>query len=190
MKTLRIGILVDSPEIPRWVRLAVESLSSQPAIHVVSFMHFKGLSPDARIFASKRLEKWDEQDLGPSEDALSPSGVEPLLPDVPEMTLSCREEDGSVEIDEHEANGLVSLELDVLLYMGRRRIRGALLRSARSGLWMVGHGRDFWTDPADQGFSEYGGNRPLSLRISCALTRISKTHRSYLFLTGRLIRFL
>jgi methionyl-tRNA formyltransferase len=158
---LRIGLLIDSYEQPKWVDAVLARIQQLPSVEI-SVVVLSAGSPDSgggsstatRPFA-RRIAGWyrnrrhllyalyerlDRTKFGSADDPLAPISVEARLRDVPRMTVQPRQTRHSDYFSSEALEELRQHDLDVIVRLGFRILKGEILTLPRHGVWSYHHG--------------------------------------------------
>lgn len=148
---LRVGVMIDGASVPRWIANVLDGIDACASAEVVGFVLNAESRPrrgviervwanrssllyrlysriDARRFRTAR-NPFDQADLSPRLGRVPVLRVTPIAPKPNEHRF-----------DDEAIAELERWKLDVLLKFGFRTVRGAILTSARYGVWSYHHG--------------------------------------------------
>ncbi len=169
--TLRVGLLLDALVAPAWVHQAVSDLAASGDARLA--LAVVDASPPEP--AAGRLARWwrekdalayrlyrraDDALYARPDDAFAPRslghllGEVPVLPVVPERGADCD------RLDEADVGRIAKHDLDVLLRLGFRRVRGRALGVARHGVWSLRVGGEPGACEGAAGFREVAAAEP------------------------------
>ena len=168
---LRVGLLLERREAPRWVHEAVRCIQAIPEAQIVLLLelisvadpsdktHPSGGWGHAAYEAYRRLEAGVFRG---HPDFLEESDLGPLLSGCPILKLRAPERNGEIRLGEEDLRSLRSHDLDVLLDL---RWKSPPLRAeeiARHGVWSYRHGATPRLAERPPGFREVPeGKEPL-----------------------------
>jgi hypothetical protein len=170
---LRVGIMLDSYLSSAWIAKSVADIQSSEFARVELVLlqppHLQSNQPLAaklmrlwKYSLFESYERWEYGRNGSKPDAFEPVDLAPLLESVPTVVVHSSPktaEDGSVEEATAE---IAQYDLDVLLYFGTRRLRGAILTVAKHGVWSFQPGRVVDSAEGAPLFRELYERNPLS----------------------------
>ncbi len=150
-KRLRVGLLLDSFEVPAWVRVAIDEVaaSSYGRIVVVALTgagerNGQSSGPLHRVGSAFRQLLWRLDQLAdlriPADrDAFAPRDTRGALKGVPVQRVDPMQAGDVDTFAAEDIAALRAMNLDVVLRFGTREIRGDILGVARSGVWAFRH---------------------------------------------------
>lgn len=150
---LRVGLMLDSLVVPRWVSAIIAQLEEAPfvdvAVVVTDRRRWRDLrSPgplreSVRRMAFRLYEKADHQLFRSANDAFAPTDVSDRLGAVQVLGVTPRRSrEAGTTLDETALEALDGCALDVLLAFGFRDLAGRATSIPRYGIWDVHHGDD------------------------------------------------
>ncbi len=149
-RPLRVGVLIDGFDHPRWALSVLQDIQSSSCADLVVVI--RNIAPHPSLSFRERLSRkwrslfynryvaWDSAKYTTSNDALAMGdakptlGTLPLIDVVPRMTLH------TDRFEEDDVRRVRDFDLDVILRFGFRLLRGPILDSARYGVWSYHHG--------------------------------------------------
>ncbi len=145
---LRIGVLVDSDQVPHWAFEMLERIQRGGSSRIVLLVRN---SPDTKLkkrHRARRLHKLlflvflrlDRLLFRPSRDPFAKKNLAEALPDVPTLTVTPLQRRWSDSIRQEDLEKIAEFELDVMIRLGFRILRGGILRIAKHGIWSYHHG--------------------------------------------------
>jgi len=152
-RRLRIGLLMDSFDVPAWVYEMLEQIRRLGDVDIALVV----LDADpprparrnrlARIAAGRNFllhvayGKWDRRRFRRSgrPDATEPKDAAGLLSGVAVLKVEPRRGKFSDRFDDADVDAIRQYDLDVLVRLGFRILRGEILRAARCGVWSFHH---------------------------------------------------
>ena len=177
---LRVGILLDSFDQPRWIARALELLWADghcvPTVVVLNgTMPTETSRVRAWIRNRNRLlyalyERLDSRRFARPDDALQGTRLDALLAGVPTMTVTPRSTKFVDYFSDEDLARLRAYELDVVIRLGFRIVRGDILKIARFGVWSYHHGDNAAYRGGPAGFWEVMHDDPIT---GCVLQVLS-----------------
>jgi hypothetical protein len=173
-RRLRVGLLVDSPVQPAWVRRAVEQIQTSDVARVALVVH--GSAPADRGPVGGRLRRWyrgsdrvlyrlytrvDRAWFRARPDAFELADLAPLVAGVPVITLVPPSRSGE-PLSDGDVDRIREHHLDVALCFGFGVLRGRALTLARHGVWAYHHGDDRTRPGGPAGFWEVMTGDPVT----------------------------
>ena len=151
-KPLRIGLLVNSLEVPAWCHEVLEEIVSSEWGEVALVLR-NAAKPNRRPL-SQRLaaavsnaaylvyERLDERVYGSKchPNAFESKTIKQLIPGVPVLDVTPRQTKFSDYFSDDDVQKIVDARIDVLLRWGFRILRGEVLSAAKHGIWSFHHG--------------------------------------------------
>ena len=152
---LRVGIILDSAEQPRWVHELLDSLDDSLAIDIAVVLIVKEpLGNDAQQTSGwhyllyRAYQQFDKKRFLQQTDALQRSDITALIASSPRRDLRLVQNGGGNSFCAEDSQYIAGLQLDVLLFAGEKRYWGRVPRLARYGLWAFQFGENhppaFW----------------------------------------------
>jgi hypothetical protein len=149
--TLRIGVLVDGPEVPAWAFRMLEKVRENGDAEIVLIVQntpecrpprsfLTKLREHSRQLGSLLLEKLERRLFRLKPDAFDRKDLRELLPDVPIRSVEPLRSRFSDTFPDDALADIRSRNIDVLVRLGFRILRGEILKAARYGVWSFHHG--------------------------------------------------
>ena len=151
-KPLRVGLLLNSLDVPAWNFELLERLTEAPWCELRLIVRNSADRPPRRLTTRLRsaqrhlgyalYTKWDELRHGKQcrPDAFARKSIEELVDGVPVIDVQPRQTKFSDFIEGQELHEIEAAELDVLIRWGFRILRGKILTAAKYGVWSFHHG--------------------------------------------------
>ncbi len=149
-RKIRIGLLVQGDSIPAWSYKMLERIQNSsnteivlvikkdaPSEEKLSFKKSLLKYPDQRLF--RIFRKLDQRRFRPKPNALEPKGLWDII-DCPELIVSPKTTKFSDRVLDKDIDQIKAYELDILIRMGFRILRGDILNVAKYGVWSYHHG--------------------------------------------------
>ena len=178
---LRVGLLVDSFSQPRWIESVIQSIQSSGIAEVVLIV--KNNEPPAdkkwrhqRYWQNRKhllyvaYNKLDEFKAKVDPDAFETVDVEPLLQNVPVISVEPLTTKFTDRFIEEDVKKILDYKLDVALRFGFRILKGAVLETAKYGLWSYHHGDGAVNRGGPAGFWEVMEGEPVTGAMLQVLT--------------------
>jgi len=149
---LRVGLLVDSTIQPAWVARALQRVVETGTGEFVLVVQNAALPTPVR---SLRIARWwrnrrhllyaayqrlDRRRFVPDPDPFAPVDLSDLLAGVPRLNVVPRQTKNSDIIVAGDIDTIRKSNLDVLVLLGFRILRGEILDAAKYGVWSWHHG--------------------------------------------------
>lgn len=181
---LRIGIMLDSMEVPAWFHKILLDIASANFLKLQLIVLNTPVEKNA-TFAEKWKSKlnsyckgrlfslysqYDYRRYKASKDAFATINIKTSFRDIPVLPVKPIQEEISDRFNEDDISTIKMAQLDVLLRFGDRIIKGEVLNCARYGVWSYYHGdnREYSGGPAL--FWEMYENNPVSGVVLRVLT--------------------
>ncbi len=186
---LHVGILVDGLEVSAWESAMLKKVVESGAARFSVVLVDRGAGISRANPLLKLYGMLDGKLFKYKPDAFQTSDVRSILQDVPVISLDGNNgaEEG-LELSEGDIGRIKDHNLDVILRLGTRDLRGSLLNIPSYGVWAYVHGDTAQRKGVPQGFWELAENRPVmesSLRIlsgdagkdKILVSSFSRTHK-------------
>src|SRR5687767_3719256 len=183
---LRVGLLLDSLEAPRWLRRVVEQVKESGFAELALVVRNAGAGEAHNNGAGQGLlgkikanrehllyaayTKLDEAVFKVREDAFERVPLEDLLEGCPVVDVRPRRTKHSDYFEDADLSAIRSHDLDVALRFGFRILRGGALEIARHGVWSYHHGDGLVNRGGPPGFWEVMLGEPLTGSMLQVLT--------------------
>jgi hypothetical protein len=150
-KKIRVGILIDSFELPVWVYamlkrivesdyaeigLVVQNNAQRPQHH--NFLN--KITNDRQYFFFNLYRKMDSRLFKPALDAFTIKDVTRLLKGVSVIKVKPQQEKYADMIDDQDIGEIKKHDIDVLVRLGFRILKGEILNTPKFGIWSYHHG--------------------------------------------------
>lgn len=164
-RKLRIGILVDSEQIPNWAfGMLNRIVHGNYAEIVLVVKNATPRSDSGGIFQKVKnnlprllyvaFSKFDDRVNRAKPDAFEPQDMRKLLPNTSWITVSPVQKSYSDYLTQDDATKIKSYNIDVFIRMGFRILRGEFLSCAKYGIWSYHHGDNRINRGSPPGFWE------------------------------------
>ena len=148
---LRIGLLLDSFEVPAWVYEMLVTLRQSTYADIALIVVNDSPKPKHRSLFSRVLGAWDNlffaaywkldaKLFAVTPDAFEPRDATALLHDVPVMRVRPECTKYSDRLADADIERIATYHLDVFVRLGFRILRGRILTVAKHGVWSYHHG--------------------------------------------------
>jgi hypothetical protein len=163
---LRIGLLLDGDKVPAWAYQMLEKLvhsnyaaislkiQNQPPLQKSK----KDLLP-IRIWKNRHslayilYQRFDQKKFSPEKDAFEEKDISTLF-HAPTLLVSPIQKKFSDTFPKEDVEKIRSYDLDILIRLGFRILRGDILRAAKCGIWSYHHGDNTVNRGGPAGFWE------------------------------------
>ncbi len=149
-RPLRVGVLVDAFEQPRWALSVLQDIRLCPCADLV--VTIRNAAPPPTLSFSQRLTRkwrsllyswytaWDDAKYATPGDPLVMCDAKRILGTVSVIDVVPRMTVHTDRFEDDDIRRIRELDLDVILRFGFRLLRGAIFSSARYGVWSYHHG--------------------------------------------------
>ena len=172
-RKLRVGLLIDGLEQPRWVRTALEEVKRGGDAEVVVLVRDATPPPPAesklRTYMRNRhtllyalYRRLDARRFGSDNDPAAASEIGSLYEGVPILDAAPRRTKHSDFFESSDVDAIRAHDLDVAVRIGFRILRGDVLRIARYGVWSYHHGDNAVNRGGPAGFWEVMEAHPIT----------------------------
>ena len=150
-RKVRVGLLVDSLVAPAWIQVMLERIIASSSAEIVLIIR-DGSPPKPRPPAWKRLLKYrhhllylayrklDRRFFRPQPDAFAVRDLGPLLSSIPTIDVVPQRTRFSDRFADEDLARIKQYDVDVLVRLGFRILRGGILTTPRCGVWSFHHG--------------------------------------------------
>jgi hypothetical protein len=150
-RKVRVGLLVDSLTAPAWMHVMIERIVRSSYAEIVVVVRdaspSKPRPPAWRRALNYRnhllylaYRKLDRKIFQPQPDAFAPRDLGPLLQSVPVVEVVPERKKFSDRFSDSDLARLEACDVDVLVRLGFRILRGEILNLPRCGVWSFHHG--------------------------------------------------
>ena len=168
---LRVGLFVDSLRQPQWVRTIVEEIQASDVARVALIVENGDVDQPERGVLRKLLKnrhrlayvlytRLDERLFRRQPDAFTEVSIADLVEDVPTRRVTPIKKRFSDYFTEEDVAAIREYDLDVVLRLGFRILRGDALQVARHGVWSYHHGDNLVNRGGPPGFWEVMDKEP------------------------------
>ena len=168
---LKIGLLVDSTNIPYWTYLMLEKInqSNYAEINVVIINGIKTpknnnitkIKNNKNYFLYKLYTKFENKYTN-NINAFKMHNLETILSDVKKLTVIPEQTKYSDKIEKNDIEKIKEFDLDVIIRLGFRILRGGILKAAKCGVWSFHHGDNDVNRGGPAGFWEVFEHHPIT----------------------------
>jgi hypothetical protein len=171
---LRVGFLLGPGGIPRWAAEMLEQIRDSDYACLSLLVEGNGHSEKKDVFSrvNQAFYLWylrlDRKRCKPSPDALAQCDLRQLFPETALIEAQPIRQDFAYPFTDADVEKIIGSDLDVLVDLGFRRLRGRILHSARYGTWTFQPGEAYPCQGGPVGFWEVYDSRPetiLSLHV-------------------------
>ena len=169
---LKIGLMLDSTNVPHWVHLMVEKInqSNYAKIELVIINGSKiskntilsKIKNNRNYFLYKIYTKFENKIYTPELDSFKTYDLKNELINVKKFTVIPKQTKYSDWIKAEDIKKILDNDLDVIVRLGFRILRGEILKSAKCGVWSFHHGDNDINRGGPAGFWEVFQNHPVT----------------------------
>ena len=169
---LKIGLMLDSTNVPHWVHLMVEKInqSNYAKIELVIINGSKiskntilsKIKNNRNYFLYKIYTKFENKIYTPKLDSFKTYDLKNELINVKKFTAIPKQTKYSDWIKPEDIKKILDNDLDVIVRLGFRILRGEILKSAKCGVWSFHHGDNDVNRGGPAGFWEVFQNHPVT----------------------------
>ena len=169
---LKIGLMLDSTNVPHWVHLMVKKInqSNYAKIELVIINGSKiskntilsKIKNNRNYFLYKIYTKFENKIYTPKLDSFKTYDLKNELINVKKFTVIPKQTKYSDWIKPEDIKKILDSDLDVIVRLGFRILRGEILKSAKCGVWSFHHGDNDVNRGGPAGFWEVFQNHPVT----------------------------
>ena len=169
---LKIGLMIDSTDVPYWVYTMIEKInqSSYAKIELVIVngseisknSTFTKIKNNKNYFLYKIYTKLENKIYEPELDVFTTYDLKNKLSNVKELTVIPKQTKYSDWIKPEDVKEILENDLDVIVRLGFRILRGDILKAAKCGVWSFHHGDNDVNRGGPAGFWEVFQNHPVT----------------------------
>jgi hypothetical protein len=181
---LRVALLVDSYVQPRWINKILSDVQESSFARLVLIVKNGTVEERDETYSEKIHRVIKERDyllyklyskldnflFKTQPDAFERISIEPLVADVPRLTIKPLMKKFSDDFSEEDAASIRQHGVDVALRFGFRILKGQALRIAKYGVWSYHHGDNLQYRGGPPGFWEVMNGDPSTGSILQVLT--------------------
>jgi hypothetical protein len=171
IQKLRLGLLLDSFDIPAWLYHSLELIANSECAEFSLIIRNGGNQKDKsatwlpklwrnrREFVYSILNRIDERIFVRGPNAIETKNLQKLLAGVPTITLRTIR-DADIEVVKPDDVKIIrEYDLDILIKLGFEQLPGELITTAKYGIWFYKHNDDRTERGGPPGFWEIVDNR-------------------------------
>ena len=171
-KKLKIGLLIDSTNVPYWIYLMVEKIiqSNYAEINLL-IVNGNKISKNNNLtkiknnknhFLYKIYTKLENKTYKQEPNAFTIYNLKKILSDVKELIIIPKQTKYSDFVEDGDIQKIVENKLDVIIRLGFRILKGDILKAAKCGVWSFHHGDNDINRGGPAGFWEVFQNQPVT----------------------------
>jgi len=171
-KKLKIGLLIDSTNVPYWVYLMIEKIckSNYAEINlliingsqIIKNNNITKIKNNRDYFLYKIYSKFENKICKQNPDAFETYNLKKILTDVKELIIIPKQTEYSDWVKDDDIKKILENDLDVIVRLGFRILRGDILKAAKCGIWSFHHGDNDLNRGGPAGFWEVFQNQPVT----------------------------
>lgn len=169
---LKIGLMVDSTNVPYWVYAMIEKIN-QTSYAKIGLVIVNGseipkngslskIKNNKNYFLYKTYTKLENKIYKPELDVFTTYDLKNKLSNVKELTIIPKQTKYSDWIKPEDVKEILENDLDVIVRLGFRILRGDILKAAKCGVWSFHHGDNDVNRGGPAGFWEVFQNHPVT----------------------------
>lgn len=169
---IKVGLLVDSTDIPYWVNLMIEKINQSDYAEIVLIIKngsaftknntITKIKNNKNYFLYKIYTKIENKIYEQKPNAFEICNLTKILPNIEELTVIPKQTKYSDWIKDEDIKKIVEKDLDVIIRLGFRILRGDILKAAKCGVWSFHHGDNEIYRGGPAGFWEVFQNEPVT----------------------------
>jgi len=171
-KKLRLGLLVDSFEVPAWIYLMFQKIQNSDYAEI-NLIVLNGISnekkgilsrikQDRKYLLYRIYKKFNDKFFYSNPDPFEIKNIYQFLGNVSTIKIIPKQTKYSDWFVDDDINKIKSYDLDVLIRVGFRIIKGKILESSKFGVWSFHHGDNKVNRGLPPGFWEILEGRPIT----------------------------
>jgi hypothetical protein len=169
---LKIGLMIDSTDVPYWVYLMIEKINQSNYAKIeLLIVNGSKISKNSTLtkiknnrnyFLYKIYTKLENKIYKPELDVFTTYDLKDKLSKVKEITVIPKQTKYSDWIKPEDVKEILENDLDVIVRLGFRILRGDILKAAKCGVWSFHHGDNDVNRGGPAGFWEVFQNHPVT----------------------------
>ena len=171
-RKLKIGLMLDTTIVPYWIYLMIEKIN-QSNYAKIELMIINGsdipknsslskIKNNRNYFLYKIYTKLENKIYRPELDAFKIYDLKNKLLNVKKITVIPEQTKYSDWIKSEDIKEILENDLDVIVILGFRILRGDILKAAKCGVWSFHHGDNDINRGGPAGFWEVFQNHPVT----------------------------
>ena len=170
---LKVGLLIDSMRQPQWVYDIIDEIQRSDFARIALIVENGDVEQPERRFARKLwtqrhrigyalYSRLDARLFRREPDAFTERPIDELVDGVPRLRVTPIKKKWSDFFQPEDVAAIRAHDLDVVLRLGFRILRGDALQIARHGVWSYHHGDNLVNRGSPPGFWEVMDNEPVT----------------------------
>jgi len=171
-KKLRLGLLLDSFEVPAWIYLMLKKIQNSDYAEI-NLIVLNGISnkkkgllsrikQDRKYLLYRIYKKFNDKYFYSNPDPFEIKNIYQFLGNVSTIKIFPKQTKYSDWFVDDDINKIKSYDLDVLIRIGFRILKGKILESSKFGVWSFHHGDNKVNRGLPPGFWEVLEGRPIT----------------------------
>ena len=170
MPKLKIGLLMDSFDVPYWIYKMIEKIQdsthSQISLIIMNETKTTKNNPILKVknnrdyFLYKIYTRLENKTYHPDIDAFQIKNAADLLENIEKISVMPKLTKYSDWINDDDVNTIRKYDLDVIIRLGFRILKGGILHSAKCGIWSFHHADNNMNRGGPAGFWEVFQQEP------------------------------
>ena len=171
-KKLKIGLLIDSINVPYWAYLMIEKIN-QSNYAKINLVIINGSKPTKNniitkiknnrdYFMYKAYTRFENRIYKQTPNAFEIYDLTKIMTNTKQLTVIPKQAKYSDWIEPEDIEKIVENDLDVIIRLGFRILRGDILKTAKCGIWSFHHGDNDFNRGGPAGFWEVFQNDPVT----------------------------
>ena len=148
-QTLKLGILLDSFEVPEWIYLMLKKIQNSDYSEI-NLIILNNIPKEKKVLSSRNksshkyflyflYKKLDEKFFYSDPNPFEIKNIYKFLEKVPTIKIIPEQSEFSDRVIDDDINKIKSYELDIIIHLGLRNLRGKILQSSKFGVWSFYH---------------------------------------------------
>ena len=177
---LKIGLLIDSTNIPYWAYSMIEKINQSNYAQInlliingnkqIKNNNITKIKNNKNYFLYKIYTKFENKIYKQESNTFETYDLESILLDTNKITVIPKQTKYSDLIEEEDVKKIKEFDLDVIVRLGFRILRGGILKAAKCGVWSFHHGDNNINRGGPAGFWEVFEKHPVTGSILQIIT--------------------
>lgn len=141
-KKLKLGLLLDSLNIPAWKYAVLERLQQEgySEFRLVVLNEAFGMEKNTGNWLYKKFLTFEKKQFKVQPDAFENVDANLLLVNIPVLKVRPNSSKSAHRLMEEDVTNIRENNLDILIQLGFKNLQGEILSAARFGVWSIHHG--------------------------------------------------
>ena len=177
---LKIGLLIDSTNIPYWAYSMIEKINQSNYAQInlliingnkqIKNNNITKIKNNKNYFLYKIYTKFENKIYKQESNTFETYDLESILLDTNKIIIIPKQTKYSDLIEEEDVKKIKEFDLDVIVRLGFRILRGGILKAAKCGVWSFHHGDNNINRGGPAGFWEVFEKHPVTGSILQIIT--------------------